>query len=308
VIRRRRALAAACALALAGPVAARAQTTDVPPSPPPTFAPPAEPSPAPTPAASGSVAPAASPSPPTGYLCKGEIAISSAFGGSPISFGGKIALEQRGSRLRLDIVSIDILGAAKTGSLPVTALLATQLFPKGGITVVFDRTNSTYTVWSNAKHAYATAHLGAKTAPSPAPSASASPAPGEFDLFKAFSALRPLKTDRTFSVSIALTGHKTLFAHPVTTLHFDVEQTSFSGKSTEVHADVALADDVDELPIQLIVHGVAKGLPPSTLRIDVPELVRQAPPEADFEPPQGYARVNSAGDLFGMGAPALKPQ
>ena len=310
MIRHRRALAAACALAFAGPVAAGAQTPDASPSPAPIVAPTPATSLPPSPEPSGSATPVASPSPPAGYLCKGEITISSAFGGTPVSFGGKIALEERGSRLRLDIISIDILGATKPGSSPsVTAMLATQLFPKGGITIVYDRTRSAYIVWSNAKRAYASAYLGPKTVPSPVPAASAPAAPptNEFDLFKAFSALRPLKTDRTFSMSVALTGHKQLFAHPVSTVHFDIEQTTFSGKSTVVHMDVALADDVDELPIQLIVHGITKGMPASTLRIDVPELVRQAPPEGDFEPPQGYTRLNSVGDLFGIGVPALKP-
>ncbi len=303
--RHRGALAAACAFALAVPAAAGAQTPDASPSPAPML----EPTTAPTPEPSASATPLASPSPPVGYLCKGEITVSSAFAGTPVSFGGKIALEVRGSRLRLDIVSIDILGAAKIGGPSVTAMLATQLFPKGGFTIVVDRTRSAYIVWSNAKHAYASAYLGPNGIPSPVTASSAPPgrAANEFDFFKAFSALRPLKTDRTFSMSVALTGHKMLFAHPVSTLHFDIEQTTVSGKSTVVHMDVALADDIDEVPIQLIVRGVTKGLPASTVRIDIPELVRQAPPDGDFDPPAGYARLNSVGDLFGIGVPALKP-
>jgi hypothetical protein len=233
------------------------------------------------------------PQPDVGYVGTGDALIQSTLAGAPLTFSASVAFEERGSRVRLDILSLALQG--NTSGL--TGALATQLFPVGGLTVVYDRSTSTYTVWSAARHAYFIGGGPSATptaAPTPTPSA-----PPHGDLFGLFGPLRSLKDDQTLSLSVALTGHATLFGHPVSNVHYAFVRTTFAGDTMDVHGDLAVAEDLNGVPLQLTASAVSKGFPQSSLRIELPQLAKRLPPDADFIPPPGYARVTNIGDAIG---------
>jgi hypothetical protein len=235
------------------------------------------------------------PQPEVGYVGTGDALIQSTLAGAPLSFSANVAFEERGSRVRLDILSVALQG--NTSGL--TGALATQLFPAGGLTVVYDRSTSTYTVWSAARHAYFIGGGPSATptaAPTPTPAPSATP---HGDLFGIFGPLRSLKDDQTLSLSVALTGHSTLFGHPVSNVHYAFVRTTFAGDTMDVHGDLAVAEDFNGVPLQLTASAVSKGIPQSSLRIELPQLEKRLPSEADFAPPPGYARVTNIGDAIG---------
>jgi hypothetical protein len=235
-----------------------------------------------------------------GYVGKGNVVIQTALAGAALTLGGDIALEERGSRLRLDVLSLGIPGTDPT----VSALLSTQLFPAGGFTIVYDRRDASYTVWSAARHAFyvggGRARAGAtQTVPSyAAPAADA--IAGGADLFSAFGAARSLADDRTFSASVTLTGHSTLFAHPVTAVRYQFSKASLNGgESIDAHGELELADDLDEVPVEVTASLTSKSIPQSSLRLDLTQLARQTPPNDDFEPPPAYTKANAIGEVIG---------
>jgi hypothetical protein len=231
--------------------------------------------------------------------------VQSALAGLPLTVGSKIALEIRGQRLRIDILSIGLPGGDATTSSLSTAL-ATQILPPGGFTAVIDRSTGTFTLWSTAKKTYfvATSLSGighaAAPSPTPAPSPTARPDPDSGDLFSIFKMLETFKKDKTFSASIALSGHTMLFGHPVTGLHYAIEDAPLSGQTgSDIHGDIQLADDLDEVPIEFTTSVAVKGIPPSALRLDIPQLTKTVPPVSDFAPPPGYAKAASLFDVLG---------
>ena len=86
----------------------------------------------------------------SGYAGKGSLVIQTSLGETKLTVGGDIAFEERDTVIRIDILSLGIPGADPT----LSAVMSTQLFPPGGFTVIYDRKQSTYTVWSNAKRLY----------------------------------------------------------------------------------------------------------------------------------------------------------
>ncbi len=280
--RARRSLARACAFALALPCAANAQQT-----------------PAPAPSAPSVV----------GYTGSGSLVVQSALAGIPLTVGSKIALEIRGQRLRIDVLSIGVPGGDATTS-SISTALATQVLPPGGFSAVFDRSAGTFTLWSTAKKTYFTASslsgIGHASTPRPVPSPSptARPDPDSGDLFSIFKMLETFKKDKSFSASIALSGHTMLFGHPVTGLHYEIVDAPLSGQTgSDVHGDIQLADDIDEVPIEFTTSVAVKGIPPSSLRLDIPQLTRSVPPVSDFAPPPGYAKVASLFEVLGAKFP-----
>ena len=235
------------------------------------------------------------PQPEVGYVGTGDAQIQSTLAGTPIGFAANVAFEERGARVRLDVLSVDVQGN-KSG---ITGMMATQLFPAGGFTIVFDRSNSTYTVWSAARQAY---FVGGGPNPTPTPTPTPAPQPSATprgDLFGLFGPLRSLKDDQTLSLSVALTGHTTLFGHPVSNVHYAFVRTTFTGDTVDVHGDLAVAEHLNGVPLQLTAFAATKNIPQSSLRIELPQLAKRLPSEADFVPPAGYARVTSIGDAIG---------
>jgi hypothetical protein len=235
-----------------------------------------------------------------GYAGKGQLVVQTALGSAQLSVGGDIALEARGGQLRVDLLDLAIPGANQT----LSSILSTQLIPQGGFTVVYDRSAATYTVWSSAKRVY---YVGGGAPPSnaaPAPGGVADAALGAgADLFKAFAFARSLKDDSAFNVTLSLAGHGTVNGHPATGLDYQYSRTANNGDSTNVRGRLQLADDLDDVPVEVTASLAAKSIPPSALRLDLTTLDRADPPAADFAVPAGYARANAIGDVLGKVLP-----
>ena len=239
---------------------------------------------------------------PTGYVGKGDLVVQTAIAGVAVTIGGHIALEERGSRLRIDVLSLAIPGADPT----ISALAGSQLFPPGGFTIVYDRRVATYTVWSAGKRAFYTGggHANGPSANVPSyasPAASAIANGG--GLFDAFGALRGLKSDKTFEASVTMTGHASLYGHPVTMLSYRLTQVPLSGAAFDAHGELSLADDLDAVPVRVTASVASGNIPKSSLRLDLTSLAKRLPDDADFVPPPDYARTNDLGDVLGRSLP-----
>jgi len=235
---------------------------------------------------------------PSGFTGKGALVVQTSLGETKLTVGGNVAFEERDPLVRIDVLSLGIPGADST----LSALMATQLFPPGGFTVIYDRKLSTYTVWSNAKHDYYTPPQAAAGSPPPmplpAPNSSAAPNTAN-GLSAIFSFLRSLKDDKVFTISLTMTGHGTVNGHPATALTFQYLKTTNSGDTSDFHGQLQLADDLGEIPVEIAASVKTKGIPQSSLRLDATSIAQANPPDADFAVPAGYTRATSLGDVIG---------
>ncbi len=247
-------------------------------------------------AANGPAVPAAS-----GYVGKGQLVVQTSFGGGgdKLTVGGDIALEQRESKLRIDILSLGIPGAGAA----VSSILATQLFPPGGFTIVYDRTASTYVVWSTSKRNYYTNAGSSGTAATQQADSAATVIATAGDLFAAFAPARGLKDATAFNASLSLAGHGTVNGHPATGLDYSYARTLRGGDALEIHGRLQLADDLDAVPIEITASVKSKSIPESALRLDLTTLAKQLPASGDFDIPQGYVRASNLGDVVGKVLP-----
>jgi hypothetical protein len=242
-----------------------------------------------------------------GFSALGTLVARSELSGQPISVGGNIALKELNGMVRLDVLSLAIPngGGSMLGALASGALSATSLFPPGGFTVVFDRAQHTYTVWSPSKHTYFTSAPSAGP-PSANPAVAATAAIGETnDFLHAFTALKALRNMRVFAVSLALTGHGTTNGHPTTGLSYDLKRQEQTGDLLDIAGGLKLADDLDEIPVQLIanVKGAPGGAPPSAIQLDLTSVDRHAPSQDAFIVPAGFTKASQISDVFGRGLP-----
>ncbi len=238
---------------------------------------------------------------PAGYVGKGQLVLRTALGASAsavaLTLGGDIALEAKGEKLRVDLLDLGIPGADPT----LSAVLSTQLIPPGGFTIVYDRSASTYTVWSNAKRAYyAGGGAAAKAAPAEGTGAGLAAAG---DLLGAFAFARTLKDDSAFTVTLSLAGHGNVNGHPATGLDYQYARTTSAGDATDVRGRLQLADDLDGVPVEVTANLKIRSLPESALRLDLTSLLQANPPAADFAVPAGYARAPAIGDVLGTSLP-----
>jgi hypothetical protein len=234
--------------------------------------------------------------PATGYAGKGRLVIGTTLASAPLAVAGDIALEARGQQLRLDLLDLAIPGSGQI----LSSLISTQLIPAGGFTVVYDRGASTYTVWSSAKHAYYVGGGAPSPTTAPAQPGAADAALGAgADLLKAFAFARSLKDDTAFTVTLSLAGHGNVNGHPATGLDYQYSRTTLGGDTTNVHGRLQLADDLDDVPIQVTAALSTKSIPSSTLSLDLTTLEQSNPPASDFAPPAGYLRANAIGDVLG---------
>jgi len=236
-----------------------------------------------------------------GYAGKGALVIQTSLGETKLTVGGSIAFEERDPLVRIDVLSLGIPGTDPT----ISALVGTQLFPPGGFTIIYDRKASTYTIWSNAKRLYYTPiKTSAAASPTPVPVPSASAAAGATNgLLSVFSFLRSLKDDKIFTISFTLTGHGPVNGHPATDLTFQYLKTTSAGETTDFHGQLKLADDLDEIPVEIAASVKTKGLPESSFRLDATSIAQATPADADFAVPAGYARAASLGDVIGKVLP-----
>ncbi|MBD5654560.1 MAG: hypothetical protein IAI50_05190 [Candidatus Eremiobacteraeota bacterium] len=234
-----------------------------------------------------------------GYAGKGQLVVRTSIGGTgtEVTLGGDIALEERGSFLRVDVLSLAIPGVDAT----ISSLFSTQLFPPGGFTIVYDRSAGTYAVWSAAKHVYFTSARPANgetpALPPQAPTAAALGAVG--DLFGAFAVARPLKNDSAFTASVSLAGHGVVNGHPATALDYHYARTTNGGEAIDIHGRLQLADDLDAVPVEVTASGKSNSFPQSSLRLDLTTLTKMAIAGADLHVPADFMRVGDVGDVIG---------
>lgn len=222
-----------------------------------------------------------------GFTSRGNAVIRVAFNGTPIDLGANIALAQRNSTYRLDILSLSIPGTD-----PTLNAIAQSLLPTGGYTVIFDRAKATTIVWSASKHTYAVLGGGDAT---PAP---AKPSTGSNANPSITGSLQKLKA---MTLSLALAGHGTTNGHPTTGLDYAVKFQLDGKQPYDVSGRAQLADDLDEIPVQFQIQGkeaTPKGQS-GAMRIDVTAIERAAPEANQFDVPAGFTRVSDIKDVVG---------
>jgi len=232
----------------------------------------------------------------SGFSARGSLVVQTTLSGQKLNIGGNIALEQRGSRVRIDMLSLAFPGTDQT----LSALASSQLFPPGGYTVVFDQQSRTYTVWSSSKRTYFTSQPGTTPQASNPAVAAASTVGNANDVLHAFAFARSLRNYRQFSASVSLAGHGTTNGHPTTGINFALRRQERTGEPLDVHGTLQLADDLDEIPVQIAASlKGAGGAPPLSLRLDLTSVDRNAPAEGDFTVPDGYSKAAKVTDVFG---------
>jgi hypothetical protein len=236
----------------------------------------------------------AQPAATQGYAGTGDAVVQTNLAGAALTIGANVAFEARGDHVRLDVLSIAVPGTDPT----ISALAGSQLFPPGGFTIVYDRVGSTMTVWSTAKRTY---YVIQKPTSSATNAPTAVPAGG--NLSGILGALRGFKDDRSFSASVTMTGHTTLFGHPVTGLGFHVSAVPITGSALDVQGEFQLADDLDAFPLRLTATIAAGTFPASSLRVELPTLTKAAPRDADFAPPAGFTAAATLGGVLGRSLP-----
>lgn len=223
-----------------------------------------------------------------GFIGKGQIVIASVVAGAKVTLGGDIALEQRGTNFRLDVLSLGFPGADPATS----ALLGAQLIPPGGFTIV-SHGSLEYTIWSGASHKY---YTGTPGAPSPAPASTATAPPTTAASGIPF--FKSLKDLQALSITIALAGHATTNGHPTTGLAYQFTRVEKNGDPTDVHGRIEIADDLDGMPVEFTASARGKTIPESALKIDLKSFSKQTPAVGDFDVPAGFERAASVGDVL----------
>lgn len=253
-------------------------------------------------AASG--ARAADPGAPNGFAAKGSLTVQTELSGAKINVGGNIALEQRGQLVRIDVLSLSLPGVDSM----LSSLASSQLFPPGGYSVVYDQAKHTYIAWSTSRKMYYENEGSGSSAPPPSNPgvAAATAVSSTSDILHAFSAARALRDYKVFSASLNLTGHGTTNGHPSTGVAFALkrQEKNATGDPLDVHGTLQLADDLNELPVQInaSVNG-AGGAPPSTLRLDFTSIDARTPPDSDFAVPAGFTKAGKITDILGRSLP-----
>ncbi|HYW55144.1 MAG TPA: hypothetical protein VE826_14325, partial [Dongiaceae bacterium] len=173
----------------------------------------------------------------------------------------------------------------------------------GGMTAVYDTSTGAVTAWSNAHRTFYTA-TPERRAASPAAPAAGAPSAASGDPFAALAnvagALRDVQT-----ATIQLVGHSTVNGHPATNLDVQMRR-QLPGKPLEnYHAQLALADDLGEFPLQIAFQSVPAT--PSafggTAKLDLTSVQPDNPNDGMFRVPDGYTRVSSIGAVFGGAIP-----
>lgn len=222
----------------------------------------------------------------SGFTSRGNAVIRITFSGTPIDLGANIALAQRNSTYRLDILSLAIPGTD-----PTLNAIAQSLLPTGGYTIIFDRAKASTIVWSSSKRTYAILGSGSENAPAGKPAPSTTP----------HSISGSLQKLKAMTLSLSLAGHGTTNGHPTTGLDYAVNFQLDGKQPYDVSGRAQLADDLDEIPVQFQIQ--AKEATPNgqsgAMRIDVTSIQRAAPDATQFDVPAGYTRVSDVKDVVG---------
>jgi hypothetical protein len=236
----------------------------------------------------GTAEPAAS-----GFHSTGTLVIAARVGGAPLDVGGNVALDRRGNLYRLDLLSLSLPSAGATASALAGALLA-----PGGATLLYDGATGTMTAYSNGNRVYYQDAPAAAAAPRVIPGPAAAPIGAADPLAALAGVVRQLHDVE--QASIMLTGHATVNGHPTDDLDVLVKRQRPGKPREDYHAQVALADDLDGFPVQILFSST----PPSpqdfggSLRLDLTAVTPQAPDAGTFAVPAGYTRVGSLGEVL----------
>ena len=242
-------------------------------------------------------APAPTATPFQGFSGKGTLAAEAVFQGNTIKFGAEVALMNNRHRVRIDLLKLDFSGTDSN-----TSAMAAQFLPKGTITLVYDQSTSTTTIWSEQKHVYYQSKMKAMPKPKATPAPKATAAPGNA-IDQLLHATKSATEYDSFNESIALVGHQAVNGHTSSLFHFTLQsQKHGAPKPNDVSGDLALADDLSGIPMRFWVN--SKGEYEGSLKLDLLDASTTPPPASVFAVPKGYKRVANLLDVFGnMPAP-----
>jgi hypothetical protein len=231
-----------------------------------------------------------------GLRASGTLVVRANVQGAPVNVGGNVALYHKGSLYRLDVLSLGFPGTS--GDL--SALAATLIGP-GGVSALYDGATGNLTAWSNANRTYYTETPPRPPAPAPAAAGASAPAaPG--DPLSAFAGIASVLRD-VQSATIQLVGHSAVNGHPATNLDLQMKRERPGKPLENYHAQVALADDLSEFPVQITIQIV----PPTTnafggvAKLDLTSIQADSPDDSLFTVPQGYTRVDSLAGVLRRG-------
>ncbi len=232
---------------------------------------------------------------PTGVSARGTLTAAVTFSGTNLPVGGTIALYRRGASYRLDLLSIGIPGADATLS-----ALATPFLMPGGITLLFDARSNTYTVLSMATKRY---FSGSRSLQGPRTGGAAVPT-AVGDPFAGFGTIiHTLGAYQSFSLTTTLLERATVNAHPATRVDINLQEQRIGGTPETVHVQLALADDLDGFPVQIVASRVTSGSGEVTgsATLDLTSVDRVPPPPSTFVVPAGFTRVDSLASVLRPG-------
>jgi hypothetical protein len=232
-----------------------------------------------------------------GLRASGTLVVQANVQGSPVNVGGNVALYHKGSLYRLDVLSLGFPGTS--GDL--SALAATLIGP-GGISALYDGSTGALTAWSNGNRTYYT-ETPARPAQAAAPAAAANAqAAASGDPLGALGGLASVLRD-VQSATIQLVGHSPVNGHPATNLDLQLKRQRPGKPLENYHAQLALADDLSEFPVQITVQSVpsASNAFGGTAKLDLTSVQADNPDDGLFAVPQGYTRVDSIAGVLRRG-------
>jgi hypothetical protein len=229
-----------------------------------------------------------------GLRSSGTLVVSANVSGEPIDVGGNVALYHKGTLYRLDVLSLGFPGTSGG----ISALASTLIGP-GGVSLLYDGATGATTAWSNQNRSYFPMTAPRSSSAGAAPAAPSTPsAPG--DPLAGLASLASAQHD-VQSATIQLTGHKVVNGHPTTDIDVQMKR-QLPGKPLEdYHAQVALADDLGDFPVQIAFASVpaTKQAFGGTMKLDLTTVVRETPDDAVFTVPAGYTRATSLSGVLG---------
>ncbi len=109
------------------------------------------------------------------------------------------------------------------------------------------------------------------------------------------------------TASIQLTGHAPVNGHPATNLDIQMRRQLPGRPLENYHAQIALADDLGGFPVRITLQSTpaTRTALGGTVKIDLTNVRADTPPDADFEVPGGYRRVDSFGAVLGRSLPGV---
>ncbi|HEY0615648.1 MAG TPA: hypothetical protein VGC96_13435 [Candidatus Elarobacter sp.] len=223
-----------------------------------------------------------------GFRSSGTLVVAMNLQGAPLNVGGRVAMYHKGSMYRLDVLSLGLPGLS--GDL--SAMAATLIGPSG-VSVLYDGGTGALTAWSDANKTFYSEAPRAAAAPSRGAPANGPPS-GPADPLAALAGVGAMLRN-VQTATIQLVGHSTVNGHPATS--FDIQmRRQLPGKPLEnYHAQLALADDLNEFPLQIALQSVPadKNAFGGTMKLDLTEIQQDTPADTLFAVPQGYTRVSS---------------